>query len=76
MKVKYIGDFPLSSVQKSFIPNSDEIHDLNLEDGNYLLKTFSKLFEVVEDKETKAKEIKPETKVEIQEETPKKSIKK
>lgn len=76
MKVKYIGDFPLSSVQKSFIPNSDEIYDLSLEDGNYLLKTFSKIFEVIEDKETKAKEIKPETKVEIQEETPKKSIKK
>lgn len=77
MKVKYIGDFPLSSVQKSFTPSSDEIYDLSLEDGNYLLKTFPKLFEVIEDKKTvKVEEPKIETKVDIVAETPKKSTKK
>ena len=50
MKLKYIGDLPLTSVQKSFTPNSDEIHELSLEDGNYLLNTFPKLFEKTEDK--------------------------
>ena len=64
MKLKYIGDFPLTSVQKSFTPNSDEIHELNLEDGNYLLNTFPKLFEKTEDKkETPKVETKEEVKV-------------
>ena len=65
MKLKYIGDFPLTSVQKSFTPNSDEIHELSLEDGNYLLNTFPKLFEKTEDKkETPKVETKEEVKVE------------
>ena len=70
MKLKYIGDFPLSSVQKSFIPNSDEIYEVGLEDGNYLLKTFPSIFEKIEDKkETPKVEIKEEVKVEATAET-------
>ena len=55
MKLKYIGDFPLTSVQKSFTPNSDEIHELKLEDGKYLVNTFPKLFEKIEDKKRNSK---------------------
>lgn len=70
MKLKYIGDFPLTSVQKSFIPNSDEIHELSLEDGKYLLNTFPKLFEKIEvKKETPKAETKVEVKVEAPAET-------
>ena len=77
MKLKYIGDFPLTSVQKSFTPNSDEIHELNLEDGNYLLNTFPKLFETEDKKETPKVEIKEEVKVEAPaESTAKKPTKK
>ena len=78
MKLKYIGDFPLTSVQKSFTPNSDEIHELNLEDGNYLLNTFPKLFEKTEDKkETPKVDTTEEVKVEAPDEsTAKKPTKK
>lgn len=70
MKLKYIGDFPLSSVQKSFIPNSDEIYEVGLEDGNYLLKTFPNIFEKIEDKkETPKVDTKEEVKVEATAET-------
>lgn len=78
MKLKYIGDFPLSSVQKSFTPNSDEIHELSEEDGNYLLKTFPKIFEQISDKEKPKVENKEEVKTEqiTEETTTKKTTKK
>lgn len=76
MKLKYIGDFPLSSVQKSFIPSSDEIYEVGLEDGNYLLRTFPQLFEKVEDKKETTKEIKEEVKPEASTEVTKKPAKK
>ena len=77
MKVKYKGSFPLSSVQKSFAPDSNEEYELSEVDGKYLLNTFPNLFEVTEAK----KETKAETKAEIspektEEEVPKKPLKK
>ena len=78
MTLTYVGDFPLTSVQKSFTPNSDEIHELSIEDGNYLLNTFPKLFFFFfYKKETPKVETKEEVKVEAPaESTAKKPTKK
>lgn len=57
MKVKYIGEINLSSKNISFSPNS-EPYIVSDEVGQYLLSTFTKLFEEI--KEVKVKEEKKE----------------
>jgi len=73
MKLRYKGDFNLSSVQKSFKgKDSEEVYDLTDVDGKYLLNTFKGLFEeIVEQKivkpleqTEKIEETKTETQVE------------
>lgn len=57
MKLKYIGDINLSSKSISFSPNS-EPYTVSEEVGQYLITTFTKLFEEI--KEVKVKEEKKE----------------
>jgi hypothetical protein len=59
MKLKYKGDFNLSSVQKSFKGKDlEKVYELSDTDGKYLLNTFKELFEQIEEKqiETEPKE--------------------
>ena len=53
MKLKYNGEFPLNSVQRTFLPNSNEIYEIEDTDGKYLLNTFPAIFELIGKVETK-----------------------
>lgn len=57
MKLNYIGNITLSSKEVSFSPDN-KAQEVSDEIGNYLIKTFPDLFEVIkeEKKEVKAVE--------------------
>lgn len=65
MKLRYKGEFNLSSVTKSFKGKDQEtVYEVTDTDGKYLLNTFKELFEEIKETKTVEKpkeETKPKT---------------